>query len=424
MTRRFLILAAAATLARAETYTLTLKQAVTRAAAENPEVAIARLEEARASAGVRIAKDPFSPHVSAGSGVGWTYGNPVDGSAPAIVNLKAGQSLFNKPQRLAVEQAKENAKGAGIATGEKRDDVLYRVAAMYIDLDRASRLEDALAKQLASLEKIAASVSARVEGGRELPIAAQEADLNVLKARQRLENARADRDYAARTLAVALGYGPADLVQPPAAERAPLAIPVSEDAALQTALAENKELRRLDSNLVAKGIEIRADEAQKLPRIDLQAQYALLSPFQNYAQYFVKYQRHEVALGASIQIPLRVGPAVNAQQLQAEAERTRLRTEEQTVRSRIALDVHRGYQELAKAAMSSQVAKAELDLAHAQLSVLLAQMNEGRASLKQVEDARLAEDEKWVAFYDARFGDEKARLALLKETGQLMAALQ
>jgi hypothetical protein len=86
--------------------------------------------------------------------------------------------------------------------------------------------------------------------------------------------------------------------------------------------------------------------------------------------------------------------------------------------------VHRGFQELAKASMTSQVAKAELDLAHDRLSVLLAQMNEGRVLLKQVEDARLAEDEKWVAFYDAQFSDEKARLALLKETGQLIASLR
>jgi hypothetical protein len=74
--------------------------------------------------------------------------------------------------------------------------------------------------------------------------------------------------------------------------------------------------------------------------------------------------------------------------------------------------------------MTNEVAKAELDLAHAQLSVLLAQLNEGRATLKQVEDARFAEDEKWIAFYDAQYGAEKARLNLLNRTGQLWAALQ
>ncbi|MDQ1471182.1 MAG: outer membrane protein, partial [Bryobacterales bacterium] len=59
-----------------------------------------------------------------------------------------------------------------------------------------------------------------------------------------------------------------------------------------------------------------------------------------------------------------------------------------------------------------------------QLSVLLAQMNEGRAGLRQVEEARFNEDEKWIAFYDAQFSSEKARLNVLKHTGELTAALR
>jgi hypothetical protein len=115
---------------------------------------------------------------------------------------------------------------------------------------------------------------------------------------------------------------------------------------------------------------------------------------------------------------------VKAEVAQAQADQQHIRAEEQAARNRIMLDIHREYQDLAKANMTSQLAKAELDLAVSQLSVLLAQSNEGRATLRQVEDARFAEDEKWIAFYDAQFGDEKARLNLLSRTGQLLAALQ
>ncbi len=51
-------------------------------------------------------------------------------------------------------------------------------------------------------------------------------------------------------------------------------------------------------------------------------------------------------------------------------------------------------------------------------------MNEGRAALKQVEEARFNEDEKWIAFYDAQYNAEKARLIVLRHTGELMTALQ
>ncbi|MDE3196851.1 MAG: hypothetical protein KGN84_10935, partial [Acidobacteriota bacterium] len=91
---------------------------------------------------------------------------------------------------------------------------------------------------------------------------------------------------------------------------------------------------------------------------------------------------------------------------------------------RITLDVHQGFQDLIKSNATNQLAKAEVDLAHEQLSVLLSQMNEGRASLSQVEQARTAEDEKWIAFYDAQFNDMKARLNILRATGELAGILR
>ena len=51
-------------------------------------------------------------------------------------------------------------------------------------------------------------------------------------------------------------------------------------------------------------------------------------------------------------------------------------------------------------------------------------MEEGRATLRQVEQARFAEHEKWIAFVDAQFSLELARLDLLRRTGGLMAALR
>ena len=224
--------------ARAETYTLTLKQAVDRAAAQNPEVVMARLDQIKADQAIRVAKDPFSPHLGGGSGLAYSYGYPlsIEGAAPSIFQAKASESLYNRPQSWAVAQARENAKGAGLATGEKRDDIAYQVATMYVDLDRAGRLEASLAKQVDSLEKVYETVDTRVQLGRELPIAKQEAQVNLLRAQQRIENLRADRDYAARSLAAALGYSAADIVLPAPVERAGLTIPATEEEALKAAI--------------------------------------------------------------------------------------------------------------------------------------------------------------------------------------------
>src|SRR5437764_15261819 len=84
----------------AEVYKLTLKQAVDRALAQNPDIALARLDEHKAQHAVRIANDPFAPKVGLGSGLAYSSGFPlsIEGSAPAALQARATQFLFNRPQ--------------------------------------------------------------------------------------------------------------------------------------------------------------------------------------------------------------------------------------------------------------------------------------------------------------------------------------
>jgi len=424
--RIFFLLAALAVAASGETHRLTIRQAVDRAVDQNSEVVMARLDEIKAAQAIRIAKDPFYTRIIGGSGFAYNYGYPlsIEGSAPSIFQTNASRYILNRPQSWAVAQAKETARGAGLAVGEKRDEIAWRVATMFVDVERIGRVMEMLQKQVESLGNVYDAVDARVRLGHELPVAKQEAYVNLLRVQQKLMNLESDRDYAGHDLAAALGYGAADTVEPAPAERAPLPIPPTEDAALKAALDASKELKRLQSTYEAKGLEIKGDRAQRLPRVDLVAQYALLSQYSNYDQYFLKFQRNNAEIGASVQIPILGGPGVKAQIAQAEADRQRIQAEIAAERDRIALDVHHSFQDLIKANAASQLAKAEVDLAHAQLSVLLAQMKEGRASPRQVEDARSVEDEKSLALYDAQFSDARARLEILRQTGQLLETLK
>jgi hypothetical protein len=101
----------------------------------------------------------------------------------------------------------------------------------------------------------------------------------------------------------------------------------------------------------------------------------------------------------------------------------RLRTELSSTRSQIALDAKRAYQQVVRAGTAVEVARMDLDVSREQLSVLLAMMEEGRASLKEIEAVRYIENEKWIAFYDAHHTLQLARYRLLNETGGLLAAL-
>jgi outer membrane protein len=419
--RRILAVFLFALCARGENHVLTLKQAVDRALAQNPEAVMARLDELKAAAAVRVTKDPFVPRLTVGSGLAYNNGFPlsIEGSAPAAFEAKASAFIFNRPQTYAVAQAKENARGAGFAAGEKNDEIAFRVASLYIDADRARRLATTAQQQTESLQRVLETVRARVQDGRELPISEKEANVNLLRARQRLTTLEGDRDFAQHDLAATLGFSPTDTVQPAEQERPPAEIPSSEEAAMKTALDSNKELRRLESNYQGKVLEIKGDKAQRLPRADLVAQYALLTHYSHYDEYFRAFKRNNGELGASFSVPLFAGPGVKAVITQAEADQQHIRAEIDAARNKVMLDLHQAYRNIETSDGARQLAQAELDLARSQLSVLLAQMNEGRASLRQVEEARFNEDERWIAFYDAQFNAERARLNVLRQIGQL-----
>ncbi len=107
---------------------MTLREAVRRAVAQNPDVTLARLDEENARHGVQVAKDPFSPRIVVGSGLAYSNGFPmsIEGSAPSIVQARASQFIFNRQQSYLVAQAREQVRGAGIDVANKRDEVAYR----------------------------------------------------------------------------------------------------------------------------------------------------------------------------------------------------------------------------------------------------------------------------------------------------------
>src|ERR1700749_3998145 len=163
--RIFALLLGIALAARAETYTLTLKQAVDRALSQNPDVLMARMDEMKATLGIRYAASPFTPRVDVGTGAAYTNGFPlsIEGSAPAIFQAKTTEFLLNRAQTWAVRQARESARGSGFAAGEKSDDITFQVASLYIDLDRAGRLAETAEKQVQSLDKFLEKRQARGE---------------------------------------------------------------------------------------------------------------------------------------------------------------------------------------------------------------------------------------------------------------------
>jgi outer membrane protein len=423
--RVFVVLGLFASALFAEVRPMSLKEAVEAAMKLSPEVALARLDEEKARLGIRVARDPFTPKLAVGSGMGYSYGMPMAfGGGPTVFQARVADSLLNRPQSFAVAQARENARGAGIAVTGKREEVAWRVAELFLDAERTARVGALARKDSESLEKVLATVQVQVREGRALPLAEKTAAYQVAYARQMALNLETEQAAAETALAIALGMPAEDRIRPVQAERPAPELPMSEEQALRAAVESNKELRRIESQIAAKQLETRGHKAARWPTVDLIAQYGLFSKFNNYDDYFNRFQRNNAQIGMSFQLPILTGSAVGAQMAQSQTDASRLKLELATTRNRIASDVQQSFLEARRAAGAADLARLDLEVAREQLSVNLAQMQEGRLGLREVEQARVAENQKWIAFYDAQYAAEKAKWSVLRLTGGLVASIE
>jgi outer membrane protein len=420
-----LFLASLAICGAAEVKTLTLRQALEQVLLQNPDVLLARLDQQKARDQILIAKDPFYPKIYGGSGLAWSpgYATTIDGNPPSIFEARTDMALFDRSQSYKVGQAKEGLRGAAIDVTKRQEEAAYRVASLFLDAEQAAHSLAAARSQIDYLSHVKELIDARVAEGRELQLESKRANLNVMRAKDRVDRLSVDLINAEMTLAQVLGMGPDDRVRAAAEERDAIAIPVSEDASIEEALEHSPDLRRMESDMQMKTLEIKGYHAARLPKVNVVAQDNIFAKY-NFTAYNVQFHRNNPVLGASITIPLLVGRTAQAFAAQAESDVAKLRVEVGRTRSRITADLRRAYQEVKSAETSRDLAREDLDLTREELNIDLAQYGEGKLPLARVESLRATENEKFLAYYVSRQTAERARLNVLRLTGTLLAALK
>ncbi len=415
-----------AAVAAAQVHSLTLEQTLDLAARQNPDVVLARLDEQYAEEAVKVAQDPFRPKIYGGSGAAYTYGYPntIEGNAPSIFQVRTDMALYNKPKSYAIVSAREQAHALEYGAEAKAEAAAYDAADLFLTASEMEHQDQTISSQIPSLQKVVEAMSAAVNEGSELPVELRRARVNLAMSQERLGSARLDADYYEMMLAVALGFPATDRVKPIDSELpAGLTLP-PENQASDKALANSRELRQVQANVLAKEIDIRGLKSARRPQIDLVAQYALFARY-TYEYYFPssKFQYNNFQLGAAVTVPLLIGSANRGQLEQTYTDLQKLRVQADQVRNRIMTDTRRSYEQLQKAQSIRDLTRMQLDLAREDLTVLLAQNTEGRTPMSRVEQARVEESNRWVDLYDAEAQVTRAKLAILRQTGSLLAAI-
>jgi outer membrane protein TolC len=398
---------------------LTLKRAIELALQNSADLQLARIQSRLADHSALITKAEFLPNLYAGSGAGYTYGIPETpgGRAPAIFNVSYTQQVLNEPLRGQAKELQEQARSQKIVLEDVRNTVIVRTAMGFLELGKVRHSLDLLRAEQESADKILEVTRGREGEGFELPIEVTRAQLTKAQVVQRILQLEGRQDELEVFLRSQLGFTAEQAV-----EILPEDLPgeAEQEGAnlVAMALQNNTGLQIAESDVRAKEFRLKGEKRGYFPTLELVSVYSVLGKFNNYSQFFNTFQRNNFNAGVQVQVPLfsaRTKANIGLAEVNLDAAKANLSNK----KSEVSAEVRQKTRSVREKDAAKEVARLELQLAQQDVAVYQSQYAEGKLNLREVEKARLSENERWMAYLDANFQRQQAQLELLRAAGQL-----
>jgi outer membrane protein TolC len=398
---------------------LTLRRAIELALQNSKDLQLAKIQSRLSDRSALITKAEFMPNLYAGSGLGYTNGIPETpgGRAPAIFNITYEQQVLNEPLRGQAKELQEQAKAQKIALEEVRDSVIVRTAMAFLELEKVRHSLQLLRAEQESADKILQVTAGREGEGFELSIEVTRAQLTKAQVVQRILQLEGRQDELEVFLRAQIGLAadspievlPEDLPGQAEQEGANL---------VAMAMQNNTSVRLAESDVRAKEFRLKGEKRGYFPTLQLVSVYSLLGRFNNYDQFFKTFQRNNYNAGIQVNMPIfsaKTKANIGLADLNLEASKASLNNKKIEVTS----DVRQKTRSVREKDAAKEVARLELQLAQQDVAVFQSQYAEGKLNLREVEKARLTENERWMAYLDAIFARQQAQLELLRVAGEL-----
>jgi len=400
-------------------FAVTLKRAIELALQNSREIQVAKIQASLADHAAQITKAQFMPNLYAGSGAGYTNGIPETpgGRAPSVFNVTYTEQVLNEPLRGQAKELQEQAKAQKIALEDTKNSVITRTAMAYLELAKVRHSLELLGKEQESAEKIVQVTQERQGEGFELPVEVTKAQLIKAQVVQRILHLEGREDELEVFLRYQLGLPETQAIEV-TPEELPGEAEQAGDTLVAAAMINNAGLRLAESDVRAKEFRLKGERRGYFPTLELVSIYSVLAKFNNYSQFFNHFQRNNYNAGIDMRVPIfsaQTRAAVGLAQVNLEAAKASLTNK----RSELSAEVRKKTRRVREADAAKEVARLELQLAQQNVAVQQAQFEEGKLGLRDMEKARLDENEKWMAYLDANFQKQQAQLDLLKTAGQL-----
>ena len=405
---------------------LTLKRSINLGLQNSKDIQLAKIQARVADNAERLTKSAFLPNLYAGSGAGYTYGLPETpgGRPPSVFSLTYTQEVLNGPLRGLQRQQQEQAKAQRLVLEDTRNAVIERVATSYLELVKVRHSLELLRKEKESAEKIVGVTQERQSEGYELPTEVTKAQLTQARVIERILQLEGREDELQVYLRDQLGLAPDQPI-----EVTPEDLPGSaeQEGANLIAMASegNVSLAFAESDVKGKELRLAGERKGYWPTLQLVSIYDVLAKynFQNYTNIYQNFRYNNLNAGINVNVPIfSSNTRANIALAQANLDAAKLNLANK--RTQVSADVRQHSKKVQEMDAAKEVARLELQLAQQNLAVLQSQFGEGKANLRDVEKARLDENEKWMAYLDANFQRQQAQLELLRIAGQLEKALE
>ena len=402
---------------------LPLKRAVELALAHGTTMQASHIDEQRAFAAYHEARNQYLPQLSVGSGLGKSYGYPLslEGSAPSIVNTTAQSALFNPALRDFVRAAKTEWQETTVQTKDQRNQVIQDTVLSYAELSKWETLISHLSHDYEDALKMEQVVNQRVTAGVDNPLNRNQARLNAARVYFHISQAQGAIDVLRNRLSQLTGL-PATAIET-VRESIPELPEVKQDDNLAAKAAQDNPLIQIaDIHATAMTFRARGEHRAMWPSVDFAAQYALLATFNNYQNYFQphSFQPNNATVGIEMRFPF-LNPPQHARAQAADAAALHARKDVEATRNQVSEQTLKLQRSVAQLAALQQVVDLEYQIAKSNLDATQTRVDAGSATAHDLDDARNQTNERYDTLQDTNFELQRARISLLRATGELEA---
>ena len=415
---------------------VSLKRVVELALSHATGAAITAADELHAAASYRELHNNYIPQFATGAGLGYSYGFPLalEGSAPALFNITAQSAFINPALRAYERAAKADSAVAAFKTKDERNQVIQDAALSYAELAKWEQRLARLQETEADANKLQSAVADRVKEGVDSELEGTKARLSAARVRLRIAEAQGAADVLREHLSKLTGLPAANIQTDPDSIPAPPAPPATDDAA-KDAATSNPSVQAAVEHARAQYLRAQGEHRSLWPSVDFAAQYALLSKFNNYQNYYIpsrpcvtslgeflcvtsSFQQNNATIGASIRFPL-LNLSQRSRAQAADADALKATKQAEAARNQVAEETLRLQRSVAQMQAARDVAQLEYEIAEKNLTATQTRIDAGTATIHDLGDARYQASERFIALQDVTFELERSQLGVLRSTGDL-----